>query len=218
MMEALHLYVSVPVASFRVAQAREYWETYPCPPPSTIYGMLLSLVGEPDRLAHQGSEIAIALVSDPHRSVVLRTLWRVRDTKIGPGLGRNRRPDFQELLCDLRLSIWVRQGAEERATPPLAARLDAAIKRPAAVCRFGGLSLGESTHLVDDLRLWRKEDPKTGRLLLRDDEGDLSLPIWPDHVGSQGTQWGQFKLEKAFIDPQPREKAWSAICPPGISS
>jgi CRISPR-associated protein Cas5t len=74
-MEALHLYVSVPVAGFRVAQAREYWETYPCPPPSTIYGMLLSLVGEPNRLAHQGCEIAVAVVSDPRRSVVLRTLW-----------------------------------------------------------------------------------------------------------------------------------------------
>ena len=217
-MEALHLYVSVPVASFRVAQAREYWETYPCPPPSTIYGMLLSLVGEPNRLAHRGCEIAVAVVSEPHRSVVLRTLWRVRDAKIGPGLGRNRRPDFQELLSDLRLSIWVRQGAEERAAPPLAARLDAAVKSPADVRRFGGLSLGESTHLVDDLRPWREKDPKTGRLMLQDDQGDLSLPVWPDHVGSQGTRWGQFKLEESCIDPQPREQAWIAISPPGIGS
>jgi CRISPR-associated protein Cas5t len=158
------------------------------------------------------------LVSDPHRSVVLRTLWRVRDVKISPGLGRNRRPDFQELLSDLRLSIWVRQGADERATPQLVVRLDAAIKRPTAIYRFGGLSLGESTHLVDALRPWREEDPKAGHLMLQDDQGDLNLPIWPDHVGSQGTRWGQFKLEETLIDPQPQDQAWIAICPPGLNA
>jgi len=86
-MDLQRFYVSVPIASFRVAQAREYWETYPCPPPSTVYGMLLSLVGEQNRLAHRGAEIALAITSDPQRlvdtrapypSVVLRTLWRAR--------------------------------------------------------------------------------------------------------------------------------------------
>src|SRR6202044_1447868 len=42
------VFVSAPVASFRVPQAREYWETLPCPPPATVYGMLLSAVGEPN--------------------------------------------------------------------------------------------------------------------------------------------------------------------------
>ena len=44
-MEPLCLFVDVPMSSFRPMWSREYQETYPAPPPSTIYGMLLSLIG-----------------------------------------------------------------------------------------------------------------------------------------------------------------------------
>jgi CRISPR-associated protein Cas5t len=147
--------------------------------------------------------------------VVLRTLWRVKSSKEGPGLGNNRRPDFQELLTDVRLSVWVREGAAETAEPTLAQRLGCAVRSPASVSRFGGLALGESTHLVNDVRPWRSEDPTERSLLVQDNQGDLSLPIWPDHVGSKGTRWGQFRLaEKTLLDGSLPEEAWVAICPP----
>jgi len=214
-MEASRLYVSVPVAGFRVAQAREYWETYPLSPPATVYGMLLSLVGEPDRLAHTGAELALALVSEPNRSVVLRTLWRVKDKKSGPGIGPNKRPDFQELLSDVVLSVWVRRGEAEKAASPLFDRLTAALASPADINRFGGLSLGESTHLVNEVRRWNGKDPAEGRLLVQHDDGDLSLPVWPDHVGSIGTRWAQYRLAERgpLPDPLP-EAAWTVIRPP----
>lgn len=211
-MDILHLYVSVPVAGFRVAQAREYWETYPCPPPSTVYGMLLSLVGEPNRLIHQGAELAIALVSEPLHSVILRTLWRVKDAKAGPGLGNNKRPDFQELLSNIQLSIWVRRGTEKNETKTLLERLEEALVHPESLMRYGGLSLGESTHLVDEVRRWQTKDSKLGRVLLSDDRGDLSLPVWPDHVGSAGTRWAQFRLQETTVTAQPPERAWVTIC------
>jgi len=215
--ESLQLYVSVPVAGFRVAQAREYWETYPCPPPSTVYGMLLSLVGEPDRLVHRGAELSIALVSEPEASVLLRTQWRVKDKAVGPGLGANKRPDFQELLSDVRVAVWLRPGSEETARPSLFARVQAALKRPQELSRFGGLSLGESTHLVNEVREWRGEDIGVGRVLIPDNRGDLSLPIWPDHVGSRGTRWGQFRLKESPIEAQPDEQTWISVKPPEIS-
>jgi CRISPR-associated protein Cas5t len=215
-MDLQRLYVSVPVAGFRVSQAREYWETYPVPPPSTVYGMLLSLVGEQNRLVHCGAEVAIGLVSDPNRSVVLRTLWRVKDAKVGPGLGNNKRPDYQEILSDIRLSVWVRQGTREKGSASLAKRLALAFDVPANLHRFGGLSLGESTHLVDEIRRWRHGDPTRGLMLLADDQGDLSLPIWPDHVGSQGTRWGQFKLTDMALDEDPPQHAWTTIYPPEV--
>lgn len=211
-MDILHLYVSVPVAGFRVAQAREYWETYPCPPPSTVYGMLLSLVGEPNRLLHQGAELAIGLVSEPLHSVVLRTLWRVKDAKSGPGQGNNKRPDFQELLSNMKLSVWVRRGNEKNEAKTLLERLEGALVCPESVVRHGGLSLGESTHLVDEVRRWQAKDSKLGRVLLSDDQGDLSLPVWPDHVGSAGTRWAQFRLQETSITAQPPESAWVTIC------
>lgn len=209
-MSSLGLYVSVPVACFRVAQARELFETYPVPPPATVYGMLLSLVGEENRLRHEGAEVAYALVSRPGRSVVLRTLWRVKDKKLGPGIGTNRRPDFQELLSDVRLTVWIRPGSDEEG-PSLAERVASALENPGSVHRFGGLSLGESTHLVDEVRLRREGDPSQGRHLVNDLEGDLSLPIWPDHVGSQGTTWGQFRLIEGEIGLEPPSASWTVI-------
>lgn len=214
-MEVLALYVSVPVASFRVPQAREYFETLPCPPPSTVYGMLLSLVGEPDRLSHEGAEVALALLSVPERCRVLRTLWRVKNTKAGPGIGENKRPDFQELLTGIRLAVWVRQGTREVATPRLAERLRDALIRPTGTRRFGGLSCGESTHLVDEVRPLRQGDPTYGQLLIRDLQGDLALPVWPDHVGSAGTRWEQYRLITSSIGPSPHKNAWTPILRPG---
>ena len=213
----LRVFVSVPVAGFRVAYAREYWETYPCPPPSTVYGMLLSAVGERDRLVHRGAEIAVAMLSKPARSVVLRRVWRVKDKKRGPGLGANVRPDFQELLTGVRLCVWVRKGgsADGRCGVPLVERLRRALRQPAEVKRFGGLALGESTHLVDEIRSWRAEDPGRGLLLVGAEVGSLTLPVWADHVGAKGTRWGQFNLtENDPLPNSPCKSAWISIEPP----
>lgn len=217
-MEAIGLYVSVPVASFRVPRAREYFETFPCPPPSTIYGMLLSMVGEVNRRVHEGAELAMALLSEPSYSVVLRTLWRVKDRKEGPGLGNNRRPDFQELLTDTQLAVWIRKGASEQNSPSLASRVQQAVQHPSSLSRFGGLSLGESTQLVDEIAMLH-DRMVTGQLLMPQDEGDLSLPIWPDHVGSI-TRWGQYRLsDKREITTAEltNESAWTVIRRPSLA-
>lgn len=217
-MESVGLYVSVPIACFRVPRAREYFETFPCPPPSTVYGMLLSMVGESNRREHEGAEIAIALLSQPSYSVVLRTLWRVKDRKEGPGLGTNRRPDFQELLSDTRLAVWIRKGVRETATRSLASRVEQAVQHPETVSRFGGLSLGESTHLVNDVSILDDEGIR-GRLLMGLDEGDLSLPIWPDHVGS-ATRWGQYHLldEREITTAElDNTSAWTVIRRPSLA-
>ena len=210
-METVGVYVSVPVACFRVPRAREYFETFPCPPPATVYGMLLSMIGEVNRRAHEGAELAVALLSEPAYSVVLRTLWRVKERKSGPGLGTNRRPDFQELLTDTRLAVWVRRGADERGEVSLARRVGEALAQPSSVRRFGGLSLGESTHLVDEIKPLA-ELSGSCHLLVAEEDGDLSLPIWPDHVGSS-TTWGQYRLLETpvrGVDSIPSH-AWTQI-------
>lgn len=211
MENVVSLYVSVPVASFRVPRAREYFETLPCPPPSTVYGMLLSLVGETNRHAHEGAELAIAMLSKPEYSIVLRTLWRVKSRKHGPGLGENKRPDFQELLTNVKLIIWVRKGEMEDAALSLAERIQIALGEPQVITRFGGLSLGESTHLVNDVRLLHQMDGTSCQLLKRDPEGDLALPVWPDHVGSSGTRWDQYRLVNASIADELPDHAWTPI-------
>ena len=211
---AVAIYVSVPVASFRNPYAREYLETYPLPPPSTVYGMLLSAVGEVSRRAHVGAEIAFALLSRPQVSTVLRTKWRVKSGKTPLGAGQNKVPDFQEVLTEIRMLVWVRTGRAERASPSLAERLEGLLLSPAETVRFGALSLGESTHLVNDFRRWRREeDGSEGVLLVQGGEGALSLPIWADHVSSVGTRWGRFRLKESLLGAGLPGEAWVTIGP-----
>src|SRR5215212_7279620 len=141
----LGVYVTVPVACFRKGLAREYLETEEIPPPATCYGFLLSLVGETDRRRHVGARVTAGLLSRPEMSVVLRTVWRVK--KVPLGSSGNTRPDYQQLLSPVELVIWLDSGDEAGTGDRLEARVLAALTSPASVSRFGGLSLGESTHL-----------------------------------------------------------------------
>src|SRR5258708_12825093 len=99
----LGLRVTVPIACFRKGMAREYLETEPLPPPSTCYGFLLSLVGEQDRQRHMGCRIAPMLLNRPERSVVLRTVWRVKKAPLGSP--RNTRPHYHHLLAPRELFL-----------------------------------------------------------------------------------------------------------------
>jgi len=187
------LYVTVPVACFRKGMAREYLETELIPPPSTCYGFLLSLVGETQRSAHSGARVSAAIRGEPAISTILRTVWRVKDRKMAPGQGNNARPDYQELLTNLELLIWLDSSGETGLPTSLnlEERVTGAMESKGSVIkRFGGLSLGESTHLVDQIILIpNAEVPSDGWTLFTSNEsGSISLPVWVDHVGSKGTR------------------------------
>jgi CRISPR-associated Cas5-like protein len=55
----MQLYLDCPCTSFPRSFARDYKETYQYPPPSTVYGLLLSLVGEVDMEAHRGVKLVM---------------------------------------------------------------------------------------------------------------------------------------------------------------
>ncbi len=207
-MTGLHL--TVPVACFRKGLAREFFETEPLPPPSTCYGFLLSLVGEEDRCAHAGVRVSAAVLGQPPVNVVLRTLWRVKDLPDGNSQpSANRRPDYQQLLTNVDLIVWLDSG-EERRLPTLLSleeRVRAALDPRAreGVGRFGGLSLGESTHLVNDVSLLEasggKASPPAGdwNAFLLHPDGSHTFPVWVDHVGTRGTRHATGNLEP--VDP-----------------
>lgn len=199
----LGVYVTVPVACFRKGLAREYLETEPIPPPATCYGFLLSLVGETNRRRHAGCRIAPVLLNYPPTSVVLRTVWRVK--KLPLGSSGNTRPDYQQLLTGVELLIWLDSTGEEGPAPMLEDRVVDALSKPPRTTRFGGLSLGESTHLVDEVSLWDRvkgrHDDRMGRAFLIAAKGRLTLPIWVDHVGSNGTKYATGELHAAVPNP-----------------
>jgi CRISPR-associated protein Cas5t len=215
--------VTVPIACFRKGLAREYLETEPLPPPSTCYGFLLSLVGETQRRRHVGCRVAPVLIGRPDRSVVLRTVWRVKKTPLGsPG---NTRPDFQQLLSRVELVLWLDSSEEQAAGPTLEERTRAALADPTSVNRFGGLSLGESTHLVDEVeslerygqsgRYQRRQPAPVGQAFLLAEKGRLTLPVWVDHVGSAGTRYVTGDLRANWpIETKPNLDQMPRIEPP----
>lgn len=207
----LGLYVTVPIACFRKGLAREYLESEPLPPPATCYGFLLSLVGETDRRRHIGARLCPVLLNKPEMSVVLRMVWRIKNKSKPPGSPGNARPDYQQLLAPVRLIVWV-DSSGESAGGSLEGRVGAALDRPEEIPRFGGLSLGESTHLVDEVCRLEPGDarfaglPDAGDAFLLADRGRLSLPVWVDHVGSAATRHATGDLVRLPLGPPPLER------------
>lgn len=190
----LGIRVSVPIACFRKGMAREYLETEILPPPSTCYGFLLSLVGETDRRTHIGARVTAGLLNQPDLSVVLRTVWRVKSKPLGSS--GNTRPDYQQLLSNIQLAVWL-DSTDESATRTLEERVRNVVvhKRFNDVRRFGGLSLGESTHLVDEVSPLLDSEAANARWFLLNNKGRMTLPVWVDHVGSAGTTFAVGNLE-----------------------
>lgn len=211
-MTAIALRVEAPLVSFRNPHAREYAETYRVPPPSTVYGMLLSMVGEERRARHLGARLALAVLGDPTVSTVLRTVWRVKNLALDPGVGENRRMDFQEILTDVRIAVWLDSSDEPAANgEPLVARVARALHEPQAITRYGGLSLGESRDLVDSISPLRPRAGEEGLWLLPDPAGNLTLPIWPDHVAGAATRWARFRPQRAPVTEAASPEAFVRI-------
>ena len=120
------------MTGLRPMWAREYQETYPAPPPSTIYGMLLSLVGveREHKKRHTGLRIAIAMAENTGDSFwqrrekgrIFRKFRRVAQAtddpssllskKIkericgGKGILKNARKTLPEEIDDTFISSW----------------------------------------------------------------------------------------------------------------
>ena len=184
-MDPLCLFVDVPMASFRPMWSREYQETYPAPPPSTIYGMLLSLTGieREEKERHAGVKIAVALQSQPESGRIFRKFRRVAQSRKNADPLTDRRPDYQELVLWLKFWLWVDDSEAEN---PLIEKINEALdeKRRRNIIRHGALCLGESSHVVNEIKLAvgdARPTEKEGRFLVRDKTGFLTMPVWTDH-------------------------------------
>jgi CRISPR-associated protein Cas5t len=208
MMNSIALKVEVPVACFRDSRAREYIATYPVPPPSTVYGMLLSTVGEENRFRHCGVKLAIAMLSEPAKSRVIRKVRRFKERDLNSS--KNSKPDYQELLTGIKFVVWI-DATADKSTPNLAQRLHQAMNDPHSVVRFGNICLGESRDLVNSIDIFT-EDSQQGSLkwLTQDEYGEITLPYWVDRLGSERTRWLRYTLMKS-VDWEPPLLSWTQI-------
>ncbi|RCJ38149.1 type I-MYXAN CRISPR-associated protein Cas5/Cmx5/DevS [Nostoc punctiforme NIES-2108] len=211
MIAPLILYLDVPFTTFRESYAREMGKTYPVPPPATVYGMLLSLVGETNVYRHCGVELAIAMLSSPKKSQILRQMRRFKNPDFSHP--ENLIPCYQEILSNLKCLIWVRSD-EEKIQPSLRERIQLAFDHPELVRRFGCLFLGESDQLIKTIKLVSEDYLEGARQwAIRDNRGRLTLPYWVDHVGSRNTRFLRYRIEEMPSSPPP-DLAWTMIQSP----
>lgn len=213
-MEPIPLYVDVPMCSFRPRWAREYQETYPVPPPATVYGMLLALVGVDwdEKPRHAGTRLAIAIGKEPEQSRIFRKFRRVPQSGKHDALVE-RRPDYQELLLWLKLWVWVDDGESEH---PLTSEIEKALgPGRSEIVRYGGLSLGESSHLVNEITI--RKPKSDGRYLSPQTGGRLNLPVWVHHQrdGKGSSRLANFDLgeTQALETPSPDSNLWIRVGP-----
>jgi CRISPR-associated protein Cas5t len=196
------LHVEAPYASFRKSYARSFAETYPLPPPATVYGMLLSLVGERFRQRHEGVGLAFAYKRLPHIATTLRKLSRYKYGVPGKQSELGNAPDFIETLCGIEFLCWLDSSGEksiedatsERHGRNLEKRIVEAIQSPASVDRYNVLCLGLSDDAINDVSLCDNVNGVWHRLLPTD-TGTMELPVWVDHVGAADTRWQRYEFE-----------------------
>ena len=208
----MQLYLECPCTSFPRSFARDFKETYRYPPPSTVYGMLLSLVGEVDMAAHGGVKLAIGTIGDDRP--ISRIVRKQRHHKFGvKHLGsypssQFSKPNHHELLTDLRFVVRI-DSTDEKATIKLIERVAIALSTPEQITRFGGLSLGESWAMLNGIRVYREDDGSI-RWLTQDKRGLIGLPVWINRETTQGT-FARFSFADDFI-----EDCWVSINPPEL--
>ena len=209
------------MAGLRPMWARSYQETYPAPPPSTVYGMLLSLVGveRSDRDRHAGVRIALALAKNQSDEVwqrrekarILRKFRRVAQTKRSADPLADRRPDYQEVLLGLQFWLWVDDAhAQHPLTDAVRAALDP--DRRAEVVRHGALCLGESSHMVNDIRV--RSPRGRAQFVAPCDGGFLTMPVWTDYRLRGRPVVQSFEIrDPEIVGAEPPHDCWIAVGP-----
>src|SRR2546425_7804778 len=210
------LHVEVPYASFRKSFARSFAETYSLPPPATVYGMLLSLVGEYFRDRHDGVRLAFAYKRLPKVATTLRKLSRYKYGVPSKQSSLGNAPDFVETLCDIEFLCWIDSSQEKRPiedtndSDTLEQRLQTVLAKPEDVNRRGVLCLGLSDDAVNSVSLCDGFDGDWHRLL-PSASGSMELPVWVDHVGAADTRWQRFEFEETAspITESPGTPIWA---------
>ncbi|MGE0569600.1 MAG: hypothetical protein AB7H85_00495 [Dehalococcoidia bacterium] len=139
----------------------------------------------------------------------------MKTTNLPPGVGENKRPDFQEILTGTELAVFIGPPAGTPDGATLAEQIAKALVDPSGIVRFGALALGESTGLIDEFRPLRDSDfvPES-QWVVRSQSGRLALPAWADHVSGRATRWVQCSFDPA-LSSNPPEDAWVRIAPGG---
>lgn len=185
----MNIYMDIPIFFTKKPQSRcEYYESFEYPCFSTVYGALLSYIGEMDISKYEKTMMAIAIISNPEKNVVIRRISRFKNKDLTDA--QNHPPIRQELYTNVKLFISIKGKLEDA--------LIKAMKNPESINRFGALCLGESECLINELREFRDNDAETGDFLVKDVNGEYGLITWHD-IAKKKNKWESFIIKKQSI-------------------
>ena len=138
---------------------------------------------------HRGVKIALALASKPQSNIVMRTVRRLKNADLNHP--SNSKPDFQEVLSGVEIVVGV-DSCED--TNDLETRIVESLSNSKFTERFGGLSIGESKDLIDDIQILEKPSQSLQWLTINT-KGKIKLPLIVDYMGSKNTKMGKFSLD-----------------------
>lgn len=158
------LYIDAPMASFPRRFAHDYRETYLYPPLTTVFGCILSFIGELDITAYPIDSINVGVINkNPAISSVCIKQRNVaympggkhakaREKSFFPGVYPSSlysKPNIKEIVVGTKIVAKINNE-------PFAAKVQYCLHSESD--RFGILSLGESSAMVNCIREYRPED------------------------------------------------------------
>jgi CRISPR-associated protein Cas5/DevS len=197
--------VSVPECTLRNNRTNQNIVTNTVPEPWRVNNFLLSIIGETDKTKYIGDEVAIAVLKPGEVSKVLRKIRKHKAS--GDNSPENSSPENQEVLTGLEFLVAVKDNGN------LAPLVASAIAHPESVNRFGVLHFGESRDIVNEVSLVSLGDYPKARWLVKDAEGDYSLPHWIDHSYKTSNSTYHDNYSLAEPSSQLPNEAWVAIAP-----
>lgn len=189
-------------AYFRPPTSRNMRDTYAVIPPATAEGFLLSLVGSTDRADAEGCKI----------DIFQRKGYEAQPVVVSRKIRRNKKPqkkdlpdppkegwsivtptenpiEKQQYLAEHEVFLRVEGGTlEQKLQQAFATNWE-------SVDRFGALSCGESTCIVNSIdKIPNKEVETEDFLWLKPTQkGRITLPIKQSYLDLSQTLWGRFQ-------------------------
>jgi CRISPR-associated protein Cas5t len=190
--------------------ARSLGETYLFTPPCVVYGMLLSLVGEYKRAAHERVRLAFAHNRVPNIS---RTFHQQSRMKFSPGQKADPSasvPEFIESASPIDFLVAIDSGEEEEGRK-LEDLVLLALTSPRSIVRRGPLYLGTSDNMVNSILPWRGEGEY--HPLDPDPNGPINLSLKIVHGRVHGSRFANFRFrqDETVGDQWPRPESFCRI-------
>jgi CRISPR-associated protein Cas5t len=160
----IQIYIEAPFASFPRRFAHDYRETYLYPPLTTIFGCILSLIGELDITVYPMNSIDVGVINKypAISSVCVKQRnnaymprgkhAKIREKSYSTGVypaSLYSKPNIKEIVVGTKIVAQINNE-------PLAAKVLYSLH--SGCDRFGILSLGESSAMVNCIREYRPED------------------------------------------------------------